>query len=223
MKRGIAVSGPWRTILFGTGACFCWGALSLTFVLFQIKAPEVGLGVVGAALKFFTYLTHLTVLGIALVFTSGALRTGSLKRWCSARPALLSAILVYAILMFGGYQFMLAGSWDPKGAWKASSVSLHYVVPLMYACFWFFSVKHGALRWSHVLTWQLFPVAYAALVLVAGGATGEYPYPFLEVEQLGWMPVLSNMGVVLAGCIATSALVVGTDRLLAARVLDRAL
>lgn len=209
--------GFWQAFFVGIGASSCWAGLILTFALFQIKAPELGLGVIGAALKFFTYMTHLTVFGIALVFTGALCMPGALKKWSEKRSAPLSALFVYAILIFGVYQFMLSGSWHPQGLWKVANTLLHYVAPSMYACFWFFMVGHGALGWKHVFSWQLFPIGYALIVLIIGGATGEYPYPILEVEQLGWPVVLANMGMVLAGYVIISAVIVGTDKLLCGR------
>jgi hypothetical protein len=59
-------------------------------------------------------------------------------------------------------------------------------------------------------------VGYAALSLLHGAVTGFYPYPFLEVGQLGYERVLLNMGVLMAAFAVLGLILVGVDRLLGA-------
>ncbi len=39
----------------------------------------------------------------------------------------------------------------------------------------------------------LFPLAYGAWTLAHGAATGWYPYPFVDVVDLGYLRVLANI------------------------------
>ena len=58
--------------------------------------------------------------------------------------------------------------------------------------------------------------------LIHGAVTGFYPYPFLEVTQLGYERVLLNMGVLTAAFAVLGLILVGTDRLLGAVELRKA-
>ena len=59
-------------------------------------------------------------------------------------------------------------------------------------------------------------MGYAAASLLHGAVTGFYPYPFLEVGQLGYERVLLNMGVLMAAFAVLGLILVGIDRLLGA-------
>ena len=43
----------------------------------------------------------------------------------------------------------------------------------------------------------VWPVAYAGYTLAHGAATGWYPYPFLDVADLGLPLVLRNLGFIV--------------------------
>jgi hypothetical protein len=62
--------------------------------------------------------------------------------------------------------------------------------------------------------WLIYPVGYAAYSLLHGAVTGFYPYPFLDVTQLGYERVLLNMGVLTAAFAVLGLILVGIDRLL---------
>ena len=69
---------------------------------------------------------------------------------------------------------------------------------------------------------MLYPVGYAAFSLLHGAVTGFYPYPFLEVRQLGYERVLLNMGLLTAAFAVLGLILVGIDRLLGAVELRKA-
>jgi hypothetical protein len=50
--------------------------------------------------------------------------------------------------------------------------------------------------------------------MLRGAIAGEYPYPILEANRIGYGAVAVNVLVVLVGLTALCALVVALDRLL---------
>lgn len=201
-----------RTIFLVFAAGITWSALGLQLVLFLQKAPELGLGMVGGLAKFFTFMTNLTGLAAACVFTA-ALRPsgGGVLQWFSG-SAVRGAVMVYTSLVFAVYHFMLAGVWHPEPAWRLAAVLLHYLMPACYLVFWAALVHRGALRWGHVLVWQVFPIVYATVIMAIGPALAGYPYPFLDPGLVGWRSALSAMAAVLAAYVLLSAVVVVFDR-----------
>ena len=201
-----------RTVLLACAAGISWSGLGLQLVLFLQKAPELGLGMAGGVAKYFTFMTNLTGLLVAGVFTIGARRptTGALRFFAS--PVLNGAVLVYALVVFLVYHFLLAGTWDPAPAWLLAAVILHYVVPASYLVYWIMLVPRGALRWVHVASMQVFPIVYAVVIMSMGASLAGYPYPFLDVEVVGWRDALYAMASVLAGYVLLSAVVVAVDR-----------
>lgn len=87
-------------------------------------------------------------------------------------------------------------------------------MPLAYWAWWLSCVPHGALRWRDVAGWLLFPLGYVIWVFLRGAWVGEYPYPFIDVGQLGWARVGVNALGVMAVFVVLGLVVVGLDRLL---------
>ena len=65
-------------------------------------------------------------------------------------------------------------------------------------------------------------MGYAGFSLLHAAVTGFYPYPVLEVTQLGYERVLLNMGVLTAAFAVLGLILVGIDRLLGAVELRKA-
>jgi hypothetical protein len=58
--------------------------------------------------------------------------------------------------------------------------------------YWLFFVPKQKLTNNRGFTWLLFPLGYLAYTLVRGALANLYPYPFMDVTQLGYQQVLIN-------------------------------
>ena len=90
-------------------------------------------------------------------------------------------------------------------------------MPLAYWGWWLAFTPHGRLRWRNVAGWLRFPLVYVAWVFVRGARLGEYPYPFIDVGQLGWARVATNAVGVMAVFVVLGLVIVGVDRILGRR------
>jgi len=194
------------------GAAITASALLLQCALFLRKGPELGLGAIASLAKFLTFMTNLTGIGVLIVFVSAVVGGGSRwARWASD-PVVQGAMLVYALLVGLVYHFLLSRSWHPDSAWWAAAVLLHYLMPGIYLLHWTLSVPSGRTRWVHVLWWPVFPIVYVTIIMLIGPGLAGYPYPFLDVGELGWTSVLRSMVMVLTGYMSLSAAVVAVDK-----------
>ena len=78
-------------------------------------------------------------------------------------------------------------------------------------------MRHGDLRLADVPRWLLFPGAYLLWCLLRGAWVHEYPYPFIDVDALGWPIVLRNAVGVLMLFVVAGIVLVAIDRVLAKR------
>ena len=62
---------------------------------------------------------------------------------------------------------------------------------------WVLFVPKGTIRWRSALVWLLYPLVYAVYSLIHGAVTGFYPYPFINVGELGYDKMFLNMGVLV--------------------------
>lgn len=81
---------------------------------------------------------------------------------------------------------------------KIADELLHVIVPLLFVVYWFlFAAKD--LQWKHSFYWLLYPAVYLAYALFRGATENFYPYPFIDVNRLGYGPVFRNAtGMLLA-------------------------
>jgi hypothetical protein len=61
--------------------------------------------------------------------------------------------------------------------------------------------------------WVLWPLAYFVYAMLRGAATGFYPYPFIDVDRLGYAQVLVNAVGVGTGYFFVAAVLFALDRL----------
>lgn len=167
-----------------------------------------GGGVLEGLDRLSMYLTNLTILMSALVFTSLALSLKTpLSRFCR-QPSVISAVVAYLAFVGIAYNLLLRHLWAPTGYRALVNESLHTVVPLLSMVYWIFFVPvfHSSVRKS--LLWLVYPLGYLAITLWRGAASGFYPYPFINVSTLGYPRVMLNASLLLAGFIGLMVLLI---------------
>ena len=91
------------------------------------------------------------------------------------------------------YYLLLASEDNLEGLAAVNNFIVHASVPVMYFLGWLVFVKHGSTNWKVVRLSLIFPVGWAAFALIRGAIIDFYPYPFMDVNYLGYIPALINM------------------------------
>lgn len=159
-------------------------------LLLQGSAAVDGVG--AATLRFFSYFTILSNLGVALACA-----------WLAcgrALPALPSAALALCIGVTAlVYVLALQGLWQPQGLQWWVDAGLHYAVPALYLLGWLLLLPHGGLRWRMLAGVVWVPLGYLGWALATTAVTAQAPYPFLDLEQLG--PLRFGINVLRVGAV----------------------
>ncbi len=174
-----------QRMLLLTGTLLGWFALIVQFYLIienrTASVPET-------ILRFFGFFTILTNILVALCFSF--VLAG--KNAFFHKPGTQAAIGVYILVVGLVYNLVLRFLWAPTGlAWLVDEL-LHLVMPLLYLVYWFIYGSKQALQWRHVWAWLLYPLAYILYTLLRGSIVDYYPYPFINVTELGYPAVLRN-------------------------------
>ncbi|MGY4642224.1 Pr6Pr family membrane protein [Cellulomonas sp. URHB0016] len=105
------------------------------------------------------------------------------------------------------------------GLTKAEIV--HRLTPIATTLHFVLMVPHRRLRVRNAAWWLLYPVAYCAFSTLRGVLSpgSDYPYGFVDVSELGYGGLLTNVLVYSTGFFVLGLVVVGADRLLPARAL----
>lgn len=194
-----------------------WAGLSIQLYLIFYSRWTLAASLIGGLVSFFSYFTVLsntlaaTVLTCEMTSRESAARRWFLQPWVSSGVAVSIAVVGLA------YSLLLRHLWHPQGwQWLADEL-LHDVMPLLFLGYWWCCVPKGRLRLGHIALWMIYPLVYFAYSLLRGHLLATYPYPFIDVEKLGYPQVFINAGGLLAGFVAIALLVVGLDRWRAAR------
>jgi hypothetical protein len=162
--------------------------------------------------NFFSFFTVQSNLLAAAVLIAGALMF-----WRNKRPAMFELLrgatalymvvtgVVFAILLSGlDAEELTAVPWD--------NTVLHYIMPLAVFVDWLLDPPRRDITFGRALAWLLYPVAYLFYTLIRGYFAGWYPYPFLNVNDRGYMAVLVASIMVAVFVIGLSWLVAKAAR-----------
>lgn len=197
-------------ILAFVGAAIGWFAV-ITQLYLQLSNRHVS--VPATILRFFGYFTIDTNILAALCFTlifSGS--NSGLGRFFS-RVSTLTAITVYIIIVGIVYNVILRSTWNPQGMQKLVDELLHSVTPILFILFWVFFAPIEELKWKNAFPWLIYPVAYMIYGFIHGAIAKFYPYPFVNVIQLGYTKALLNAGGILAAMFFLSLALIGAAKI----------
>lgn len=180
-----------------------WFAVIAQYVL-MLNNSAITVG--EATLRFFGYFTILTNIMAAGYFTAALFNASFTKR-----AGLLSAITVYIIIVGLVYQVALRHIWDPQGLQKWVDELLHSVIPFGVLIYWSLFEKKG-LRHAQIFSWSIYPLAYLLFTLIRGSISGFYPYPFINVGEIGMRQTLINALIILTLFMTISFLFIFVNR-----------
>ncbi|MEI6485878.1 MAG: Pr6Pr family membrane protein [Sphingomonadales bacterium] len=111
-----------------------------------------------------------------------------------AQPALLTASMVWIVVVGLVYNLLLAGLNHPPTPLRALIDHVfHVVTPLVWPLWWLVLRPVGQLAWRHFWAVLPVPLAYCAVALWQGQASGHYAYFFIDVGKYGWGQVVINI------------------------------
>ncbi|MGF6712396.1 hypothetical protein QFZ41_003360 [Luteibacter sp. W1I16] len=166
-------------------------------------------------LRFFSFFTILSNVLVGLVAASTAIGGGwgPLAFWRRPRARGLAAVSITVTCLV--YATVLQSTWEPHGPQLVADRALHYVVPALYLVWWIALLPHGTLVWRDALRWLWFPLVFALWTFARGAIVHEYPYPFLDVDRLGYATALVNTTLVGVVFLILGTAFVALDRTLA--------
>lgn len=172
----------------------------------------------GALLKgsvhFFSYFTILTNILAAVALLAPVLAPASPTTRFLDRPSVRTAIAGYIVVVGTVYYALLRNIGHAQGWELFFEHVLHYVTPPLFVLDWLLFVPKGGLPWRTGVACLGYPAIYAVWTLAHGAVTGWYPYPFLDVADLGYPQTLLNIAGLVVAFLALELILVAIGRLL---------
>lgn len=175
--------------------------------------------------KYFYYTQQSNVLCLIYFILASVYCIKAIRKSGSIGPAAFAprfkgaAVLAITVTMLI-YWTMLHSPGHPDINMQESIVA-HLLVPLLMIFDWLLFDPKGAYRKTDPLLWLCIPMLYWLFTLIVA-QTGftyspgrRYPYPFIDLDSLGWSGVLKYVLVLVLVFLVIGYLFFGLDRLLA--------
>ncbi|WP_266169229.1 Pr6Pr family membrane protein [Dyella subtropica] len=193
-------------------AALGWFTLALKLLLSIRMTQAMGQGALAGVWLYLGFYTVLTNMLVALALTAGSTGPrGPITRFFG-RPGVNTAIAMSIAVVGVIYSLLLRHLWNPQGWQLFADIMVHDAMPPIFLLYWWLAVPKWSLRWQHIVLWQAYPVGYFAYVLARGALIGRYPYPFLDVNTLGYARVVGNACLVLLAFVAVALVLVALAR-----------
>jgi hypothetical protein len=194
-----------------------WVGLAIQQYLIFYSRWSTGASLLGGLINFFSFFTVLTNTLVVVVLSYALVQRDSAAKRFFLAPGISSGIAVSIVVVSLAYNLLLRHLWQPEGFQFVADELLHDVMPALFFIFWWRCVPKGSLRFKHIGAWVIYPLVYFAYVLLRGHLLGQYQYPFIDVDALGYPQVFVNAGGILAGFIVIALTVLGLDNVLKTR------
>lgn len=199
----VSIPAACTALLIGVYAS---GAFVAQAVITHERFVSRGLGTLDVFEAMSSYLTNLTVLLTAIAFLCVASPIRSPAVSFFRRPSVTTAVVLYMVFVGLGYNVLLRGLWTPMGFRSLLNESLHTVLPVATALYWMFFVPRFHLSWRKCFSWLIYPLGYLSITLWRGSRSNFYPYPFLDVDDLGYERVLFNASMLTLAFLVLMAI-----------------
>lgn len=166
-----------------------------------------------------TYVSYFTIWAntlAALALTASSFfptQAIAQSRWVTffTRPGVNTAIAAYITIAAIVYAVLLSDLSDTQGFDHFIDVLLHNVMPTLFAIYWWLGISKQDLGWRGIFSWIGVPLVYLVYTLILGVVRDRYPYPFIDVNELGYLRALLNAaGIILSlGVLALLFVAIG--------------
>ena len=161
--------------------------------------------------SFFTIQSNLLVLIVAATLIIGVPRDG--RVWDILRVDALLGITITGLV----FDLVLIHYVHPTGWQLVATIGFHYVAPWASVLGWLLfrprlRIDRSTIGWTFV-----WPIAWIVYTFVRGAIVHWYPYPFLDVDTIGFWTAARNVSFVVGLAVALLAVFATVDRRRTAR------
>src|SRR5277367_4095799 len=137
-----------------------WFAVLLQLFISVSSAVIGGRGFGSGIIGFLGFFTMLTNLLVCFSLTMPLIAPSSASGRFFARPEVIAGVATSILFVGLAYYFLLSRTWNPQGPQLLATVLLHYVIPILYLFYWWFTTPKDTLRYRHAVIWGAYPTVY---------------------------------------------------------------
>lgn len=167
-----------------------WFAVISQFILMVENRTT---SILEMTIRFVSFFTILTNTLVSIYFTYQIFDRKRKTKNIFNQPGSLTAITIYITVVGLVYQVVLRHIWQPTGLQMIVDELLHTLIPTLVIIYWILYEQKPGLEWNKIPGFLLYPLFYLTFILLRGEFSGFYPYPFVNVLELGWPQTLINI------------------------------
>lgn len=157
-------------------------------------------------LSYFTIQSNILVLIAAATLVVDPARDGRI--WRILRLDALLGITITGLV----FDLVLIRYIHPTGWQLVATIGFHYIAPWATLLGWLLFGPRPRLDRSTIAWAFLWPMLWIAYTFIRGALVGWYPYPFLDVAEIGYGASIRNTAFVLVVAVVLVAIFKGLDR-----------
>lgn len=153
-------------------------------------------GTTETLVRFFSFFTVLTNTLVAF-FASVQFFSKPQQHGFFANANTQTAITMYITIVGLVFNLVLRDLWKEGGLQALLNDLLHSVIPVLMIIYWWRYVDGKKVTYKNIPFWLVYPAVYAIYTLLRGPFATWYPYPFINVIELGYPAVLRNSAILV--------------------------
>jgi hypothetical protein len=181
-----------------------FAALGIVAITYQYADRDGDAGF--STTNFFSFFTiESNILAVVALGLSAVVRTDERS---FAFEVFRGAVVLYMAITGVVFALLLSGlQAELQTAIPWVDFVVHKLLPAVVVADWLLDPPRYRLPLRLGLVWLAFPLAYVTYTLIRGSSVDWYPYPFLDVSELGYGGVLARCAL-LAAWMAVGAMVI---------------
>jgi hypothetical protein len=181
-----------------------FAALGIVAITYQYADRDGDAGF--STTNFFSFFTiESNILAVVALGLSAVVRTDERS---FAFEVFRGAVVLYMAITGVVFALLLSGlQAELQTAIPWVDFVVHKLLPAVVVADWLLDPPRYRLPLRLGLVWLAFPLAYVTYALIRGSSVDWYPYPFLDVSELGYGGVLARCAL-LAAWMAVGAIVI---------------
>ena len=181
-------------LLVGMLALF---GVSVQFIISINRAIAEDNSVCEVVINMLAYFTILTNIFVAVVLAIVGLLPNSRMGKVFATPKVFGCVVTSMLWVGIGFHVLLSDYWSPDGMEAVTNYLNHYIVPSALLIIWLVFPPKNKIPKRTPFLWEIYPAIYGIYIIIRGELIDKYPYPFFDVNLIGYSKALLNGLVIL--------------------------
>ncbi|SDF40589.1 hypothetical protein SAMN05216464_11781 [Mucilaginibacter pineti] len=194
-----------------------WFSVILQFMISTQAYVQTGRTFGGSLIQIISFFTVLSNILVGLCLVAIVLKPASGFKSFFASNSVVTATALYITIVGLVYNTVLRGLVHLEGLFTITNELTHAFNPLAFIIFWLFFAPKEKLGWAKAAKWLWFPFLYLVYILIRGAIYHFYPYPFLNVDKLGYQRVIINSLLMMMAFVVFDLLFFSLNRWMAGK------